>query len=178
MAGKRNPGTGPIAKKAAPTPRKSTAPRTDLTARRKEEQQAALSAEQQAEQQRMSTASVEQQIEDTLAIDDYTGEGVTDQEMEEHGAQVVIEHEVGPEEYVEPVDAIDDRTVPDAEREPDEEIPFEAMVMRPSTEIVIPREDCRFILGAGNEYTFTAGRRAKVKAEVAAHMREKGLVWS
>jgi hypothetical protein len=139
-----------------------------------------LTKEQEEEQARLTTAATERKVENDSTIDDFTGEGVTDEEMEAHGATDVVVQDVGPEIYESERDEVVDLTGTPEERQDREapkveERPTE--VLQSATEIVRPREDCHFIMGAGNLYTFSAGRAAKVPKHVADHMREKGLIW-
>jgi hypothetical protein len=160
--------------------------RGDLTAKRKAEGQKEHAEELEAAAQRMSVTQAAQKEEDNSTIDDFTGEGVTPEELESIGATQV--QEVDPaapepvEEDPEPVDMTggtkdarltgDQRAVSSMDVEE-----YESAVVNKATEIVRPREDCKFHFGAGNLYTFSAGRAAKVPFEVAQHMREKGLIW-
>lgn len=150
---------------------RTAAPRTDLTARRRDDQAKALTEEQIKEQERITTVTAAKKAEDSTTIDDFTGEGVSQEELDAYGATAVVEQQVTEPAYEPPLDEIDDKTI-----EP-EEVQYEQVSVASATEIVRPREDCRFIFGAGNYYSFSAGRAAKVPAPVAAHMREKGLVW-
>jgi hypothetical protein len=50
--------------------------------------------------------------------------------------------------------------------------------MADSSEVVILIEDLEnMTLGAGNHYTFKAGRKYRVSAQMAQHLREKGYVY-
>lgn len=158
--------------KTASQTRKRTQ-RTDLTANRRQQAQENLTKEQEEEQARMATAAVEKEIEDSTTIDDYTGQGVTPEEMAEHGVVDVEVHEVGEQPYVPPVEEVDDLTIDESQIE----IDTSDVKVEESAEIIRPREDCQFMMGAGNHYRFSAGRAAKVPTHVAAHMREKGLLW-
>lgn len=170
----------PEPRKRASQTRKA-APRTDLTAKRRAEQQAKLTEEQLAEQERMSTAAVEKEVEDSTTIDDFTGEGVTEEEMAAVGVTDVVEHDVGEAGYQDEVEEIDDFTEEGKAKAAAAEAAAAAeegdVKLREATEIVRAREDCQFMLGAGNHYYFSAGRAAKVPKHVADHMREKGLIW-
>lgn len=163
-------------RKSASQSRKATQ-RTDLTARRRDKQQAELSEKELEEQARLTTAAAEAQQEKDNTIDDFTGEGVTEEEMREHGVSEVVVQDVEEEGYQPPSDDVVDMTGTQEERDAQPVVETEVITMQNASEIVIPREDCRFMLGAGNIYRFSAGRRAKVPAHVAAHMREKGLIW-
>lgn len=138
--------------------------RGDLAARRKAEMAASMAAEQAAAAEHMSMATAAAQQEADTTIANYTDEPVSDEEAEAAGAT-----------KVEQID-------PTAPAPSDDDLEFEAedpgpVVPPPATEVIRPREDCRFTFGAGNEYRFSAGRAAKVPFEVAQHMREKGLIW-
>lgn len=168
---------------AAGTPRKSASQsrkatqRTDLTARRRDKQQAELTEKELEEQARLTTASAEAEAVRDNTIDDFTGEGVTEEEKRQHGVTDVVMQDVEEEGYKPPDDEVVDLTGTQEERDAQPVIEQETVEVQSANEIVIPREDCRFMLGAGNIYRFSAGRRAKVPAHVAAHMREKGLIW-
>ena len=165
----------PEPRKRASQTRKSV-PRTDLTAKRRAEQQAQLTEEQLAEQERISTATAEKEVEDSTTIDDYTGEGVTEEELAQHGVTDVVEHDVGVKGYEEPVEEIDDFTEEGKAKAAAQQqvVAEEAEVeLRDATEIVRPREDCQFMLGAGNHYYFSAGRRCEgPQARRRSHARE------
>jgi hypothetical protein len=157
-------------------------PRGDLTGRRKQEGLEALTAEQEAERERLTTATSAQKEVDDSTIDDFTGEGVSEEELAEHGISNVEEidpsaplYDDGDDDDLE--DLTEQQPVEANVVEPDVVVEDDPDYLPPASEIVMPREDCRFIMGAGTLYTFTAGRRAKVPFAVAQHMREKGLTW-
>lgn len=159
----------------ASTPKKSAADsvtkstRGDLAAKRKAELDAEHAAERAAAAEHMSLATASAQHEADSTIANYTNEPVSEEEIAASGATQV--EQVDP---TAPDPALTSETLDldaDADDEEDDATPPRA------TEIVRPREDCRFTFGAGNEYRFSAGRAAKVPVEVAQHMREKGLIW-
>ena len=162
--------------------------RGDLTAKRKAEGQQEHAAELEEAAKRMSVTQTAQREEDSSTIDDFTGEGVTPEELESAGVSQVQEIdpaakppiEVDPELVDMTLLNTGDHRATDGEQKAVSRMTVEeveSVAVNKATEIVRPREDCKFHFGAGNLYTFSAGRAAKVPFAVAQHMREKGLIW-
>lgn len=159
--------------------------RGDLTAKRKAQGQQEHAAELEAAAQRMAVTQTAKKDEDTSTIDDFTGEGVTPEELEAAGVTEVkeidpaakepIEVDPEPEDMTGGADARLSGGQKAVSRMEVEEV--QSVAINPAHEIVRPRDDCSFHFGAGNLYTFSAGRAAKVPFAVAQHMREKGLIW-
>lgn len=141
--------------------------RGDLAARRKAELDAEHAAEKTAAAEHMSLATASAQHEADTTVGNYTDEPVSAEEAAAVGATQ--------EEIMDPTapptpPSVDDDGLEIAGDAVDDTPP-------PVTEMVRPREDCRFTMGVGTDFHFLAGRAYKVKFEVAQHMREKGLLW-
>lgn len=148
-------------KSASSTVTKST--RGDLAAKRKAELDQQHSEERAAAAEHMSLATAAAQHEADTTVANYTTEPVSDEEAAAVGATTVVD--------IDPTAPTDSAGLEiDGDEEADDTPP-------PAFEMVRPREDCRFTMGAGREFNFSAGRAAKVPFEVAQHMREKGLLW-
>lgn len=169
--------------KSGQTPRPGRGQRTDKTARDRDAQAKAAEKEQQEAAARMSVATAEAAIPNDVV--DYTGEGVTDDEQRLVGAEAVstadptVHPEPAQEEEVADLTGPEGgSTVPTPEQVLAETVQREDPGLRPATEIVRPVEDTRFVYGTSSKvYEFSAGRAAKVPADVAAHMREKQLIY-
>lgn len=164
-----------------PVKRAAGPQRGDKTAQDRKALSEAAEAEQREAAQRMSTATAQAQAVPNDVVD-YTGEGVSDDELEAAGAERVTEVDPKVELPQHEVEEIDDLTGPEGgvsapPVEEEAEVRPQTTKLAKRSEVVRPIDDCQFVFGTSDvKYTFTAGRAAKVPFEVAQHMREKGLV--